>query len=425
MIFADKNSLKDIILCLLAESKKALNELPLWERYFTLFWLFGPFFLLIERSPADAWLTIVALTFVVRAILKRDGTFLRAFWVRATFSFWGICLLSSAVSPLPVYSLGEAFIWIRFPLFAMASLYWLARDTRLLYAMFISTGLGMMVMTGILTAEILIVGPQNGRLSWPYGDLVPGNYLAKVGMPAFVVMVALAVSQHKNVRGWAALSSLVTIILSVIAGERINFILRACGGMLAGLIWRPDFYRYGVLVLVELIAIFAVFTVTPDLGKRFTETFVKELPITDESVYYRTMFGAITAFNEAPLLGIGTGNYRILCEELTKETHLVACNTHPHNYYLQLLGETGIIGLISGSVMIVAIIWFCFVTGARDRSNVLTATAFVVPFGLFFPIQTTADFFGQWNNIFLWSAVALALATRNALSKNKSASKSE
>jgi hypothetical protein len=36
-----------------------------------------------------------------------------------------------------------------------------------------------------------------------------------------------------------------------------------------------------------------------------------------------------------------------------------------------------------------------------------------VPLGLFFPLQSTADFFGQWNNIFLWSAVALSMAAIN------------
>ena len=32
------------------------------------------------------------------------------------------------------------------------------------------------------------------------------------------------------------------------------------------------------------------------------------------------------------------------------------------------------------------------------------------PFCLFWPIATSGDFFGQWNNIFMWSAVALAVA---------------
>ena len=184
-----------------SDARAALAEMPKASRWFHVFWLMGPLILLIERSPADAWLTICALTFVVRAVLRREGSWLKVFWVRAVFAFWGVCLLSAALSELPAYSLGEAFIWIRFPLFAMASCFWLARDKRLLYAMMGMTILGMVIMTGILTAEVLIVGQQAGRLSWPYGDLVPGNYLAKAGLPAFSVLVALAVSGYKQVNG--------------------------------------------------------------------------------------------------------------------------------------------------------------------------------------------------------------------------------
>ena len=55
----------------------------------------------------------------------------------------------------------------------------------------------------------------------------------------------------------------------------------------------------------------------------------------------------------------------------------------------------------------------------KNRANVVAATAFVVPFGLFFPFQSSADFFGQWNNIFMWSAVALALAAGRTLVPHK------
>ena len=134
----------------------------------------------------------------------------------------------------------------------MASCFWLAADKRLLYAMLGMTMLGMIIMTGILTAEILIVGQQGGRLSWPYGDLVPGNYLAKTGMPAFCVLVALAVSNFKQTNSTAALISGFTIMISVFTGERINFLIRACGGMLAGLLWRPKFSRYAFLILFEI-----------------------------------------------------------------------------------------------------------------------------------------------------------------------------
>ena len=158
--------------------RAALAELPAWERGLHIFWVMGPFILLIERTPADIWVSLIALTFAGRAVYKKEGWWLKITWVRLAFLFWAACLLSAGQSVLPAYSVGEAFVWFRFPLFAMAITFWLGRDERILYFMLLVTGVGMVIMCGILAAELAIIGHQNGRLSWPYGDLLPGNYLA-------------------------------------------------------------------------------------------------------------------------------------------------------------------------------------------------------------------------------------------------------
>ena len=138
---------------LLGNAKAALAEMPRWERPVHLFWLAGPFLLLIERSPADFWLSLIALIFAVRTVILKEGWWLRTFWVRAAFLFWAVCLVSAATSSMPAYSIGETIAWFRFPLFAMATAFWLGRDARLLYLMILSTGIGLVVMCGILTAE--------------------------------------------------------------------------------------------------------------------------------------------------------------------------------------------------------------------------------------------------------------------------------
>ena len=93
-----------------ADIKAFLSALPASARWFHIFYLLGPLFLLIERSPADFWLSLCGLVFFSRCIIKRDWGWLRHFWVRACLAFWGVCLLSSAMSSLPAYSLGEAFV---------------------------------------------------------------------------------------------------------------------------------------------------------------------------------------------------------------------------------------------------------------------------------------------------------------------------
>ena len=397
----------------------ALGAMPPWERGFHVFWLLGPFILLIERSPADIWLSVLAIAFVIRSIFKQDGAWLRAFWVKACFLFLTVCMLSSAMSALPYYAFSEGLIWFRFPLFAMATVFWLGKDKRLLYAMLMSTALGMMLMTGILTAEMIIEGQRGGRLSWPYDDLVPGNYLSKVGMPVFTIMVALAVGARPKVAAVMGCLSLVTIITSVFTGERINFLIRACGGMMAALFWRPKWYRYTALVIVEVLAIWLVFTFSPSMQKRYIDSFISDVPFSASSPYYRVLGAGPEVAKDSLILGLGPAAFRDLCPEMISSSSQFICHNHPHNFYVQLLTETGVIGLITGSVMIISIVWAAFGGWRQNRSNVVAATAFVIPFGLFFPVQTTGDFFGQWNNIFMWSAIALALAAAETLTEEQ------
>jgi len=70
---------------------------------------------------------------------------------------------------------------------------------------------------------------------------------------------------------------------------------------------------------------------------------------------------------------------------------------------------------LAGVLMIVAILWSTFAARSRNKNNVIASTVFIVPLALFFPIATTSDFFGQWNNVFLWSSVALSLAAAKTL----------
>jgi O-antigen ligase len=395
---------------LLSDAKQALSDLPKWERVVHIFWLLGPFILLIERTPADLWLSLLGLIFVGRSIVRRDGAWLRHFWVRAAFVFWAVCLLSAALSSQPSYALGEAFVWFRFPLFAMATAFWLGQDKRLLYAMLVSTGLGLIVMSGILTAEMYFVGQTGGRLTWPYDDLVPGGYMAKTGLPVFIILTSFVVGSRLNVVLPALILALSFATATFLTGERINLILLMCGGAMAplfsGVRWQRlvGFYLLGTLFAASLIL------TAGDVQWKYTTGLVRDLPIGPDSDYFRVMYGGILAFLEAPYFGIGVGNYRDLCSGLLQGFNGFRCDNHPHNYYIQFLAETGLVGFCAGVTMLATMIWTAFAAGRGRASNLLMAIAFVIPFGLFFPIQSTADFFGQWNNIFMWSAVALSMA---------------
>ena len=351
-------NVKGPILIILTQIYAHFRELGLSQKITHGFYLLGPLFMLIERSPGDAWLSLGGL--ICLGHCHQPKLVLGEGLGKIYILFWAVCILSALLSELPIYSLGEAIAWFRFPLFAFASCFYFCKSKEIFYAMAISIFTGMLLMTGILIAEILVVGPQGGRLSWPYGDLTPGNYLAKACLPMFCVLIALAVANKGKLSSTAAIISLITISVSVFAGERVNFIIRACGGMLAGLSWKPKLLPYCILISIELAAVASVFLANDTLASRFGSQFINSLPISENSTFIKIWKGALIAFQESPIIGIGPDVYRKMCPTLTEGIDNIFCYTHPHNFYIQLAGETGIIGFVSGCLMIGSIIVACF-----------------------------------------------------------------
>jgi O-antigen ligase len=402
------------------DAKRALSSLHPAERFAVFFWLCGPLILLIERTPADLWLSVLALAFIVRAFFVSDFLWLSFLWVKLCFSFLAICVLSSFFSVMPLHAVSEALIWFRFPLFAMATVFWLGKDRRLLRAMFISTALGMLIMTCILTLELTVSGHTgDARLTWPYGDATSGNYLAKVSLPAFTALAALTIGSRPRVAFFAGFLTCFTLAVSLLTGERVNFLIRVCAAALALISWRVNLKRVFWFTLLAITTLLLMLGSFHDLKQRVVDGLLNAVSDGFDSPYFLIFFVAIEAAKESLILGLGPATYRELCPNLVLGANIQHCYNHPHNFYVQLWVETGIVGLFFGLAMITSIFLEALKGWWNQKNDVLAATAFITPLAFFFPIATSSDFFGQWNNVFMWSAIGLALA---AASKTNSSS---
>ena len=407
-----------------------IKNLTTFDKYMTVFWFLGPFIYLIERDPADLWLTLIALIFLVRCIKTKEWAWTTQFWFISALALWLFGLFSAITSVDPIFSFQQGFVWIRFPLYVAAAQVWLAKDRDVRIIMLLSMLIGMLILCCILISEV-IIEPKT-RLTWPYGDMVPGGYIGKVSLPLFCILMAIAVSQKNRVSLISGLIGLISIGVSVLTGERTNFLIRACGGMLASLVWKPKLVLFSLLVFIEIFAVLLVFFSRPDLNNRYIKDFANNIPILNTektNPYWGAWRGGIQQGLMTPLKGIGPSGTRYTCVNL--DTNLPKwlpgknyCGNHPHNFYIQLFAETGIIGLILGCLMFGSIIFTCFKARIENINCPMAATAFVVPLALFFPLQQFGSFFGQWGNLFTWFAIAFAVShyqewreTKNGLSK--------
>ena len=65
---------------------------------------------------------------------------------------------------------------------------------------------------------------------------------------------------------------------------------------------------------------------------------------------------AYNLFKQSPIFGKGPEGFRYYCRKVEYNSKIGMCSTHPHNIFMQLLSETGLIGIffyLFGSIFVI------------------------------------------------------------------------
>jgi len=115
-------------------------------------------------------------------------------------------------------------------------------------------------------------------------------------------------------------------------------------------------------------------------------------------------------------IGGGIKSFRYYCHERPNidKNSKFGCNMHPHNYYLEILTETGIIGfLIITSIffMILYISFFkkYFSNSKLKHNHIITPFIFLFLIEIF-PIKSTGSFFTTANATFIFLIISVIIA---------------
>ena len=124
---------------------------------------------------------------------------------------------------------------------------------------------------------------------------------------------------------------------------------------------------------------------------------------------------AIDVWVDNLIIGNGIKSFRIKC--LTK-LHLPnrACSTHPHNYYLELLNDTGLLGtllLVCAVFYLITNKFFNFKYYERNEKFLFICLLIII-IAEFFPLKSSGSFFSTANSSFIF----LILGMLNGLKKN-------
>ncbi len=110
---------------------------------------------------------------------------------------------------------------------------------------------------------------------------------------------------------------------------------------------------------------------------------------------------AIEIFKDNILFGIGPKNFRYTCDDKNYFLNEFSCSTHPHNYLLQTLSETGIFGFVSFLAIYLGFIYLFFKELFNFNRQVSLPKLVLISSILinFFPFFPSGSLFNNWNSI--------------------------
>ena len=138
--------------------------------------------------------------------------------------------------------------------------------------------------------------------------------------------------------------------------------------------------------------------------------------------HYRS---AIRIFKDNIFLGAGPRSFRLKCSEEKYLVSTTSCITHPHNTYIQLLSETGLIGFLFIFSIFIFLCLKCakmiyykfFLKNDIDPVKVCLMASFLITL---WPIIPTGNFFHNWLNVIFYLPVGFFIWT---IEKEKSEKK--
>jgi O-antigen ligase len=382
-----------------------------------------PAFLLFARGAADGAVVLIALLFLVRSAVHRDWSWVRQSDIAILLVIW--LIMNLLVSPFAEFSgksFGRSASWLRFVVFYAAVTRWILVDQKAVRWVLIAFMTTVAVAAAdafyqFLAGYSLLGGqPMTGRLTGPLDRPNIGIYLAKTGFATVTLALALHLSDmmKQNAFPFGLVVFPFALMIVFLRGERPASVLSllAIGCSLGGL----SLVRCKSCLAVAGIAGFvsggagAVVTVSaPFLGPG---TALGDVV----SDYSGSIYGELTSlgwrlFTENPIVGTGMGNFGLVCPEYQARGLISECHPHPHNFYVEWLSDTGLLGTLPWLVFVGMIVWAGLRHFRNGHSQSLVAGLYLGTMVLsLFPLAATQSAFSNWPAIMAWNSIAVAVA---------------
>jgi len=247
------------------------------------------------------------------------------------------------------------------------------------------------------------------RVSSFFGDeLIMGSYLSRL-FPLLFALFLVKQKQKFEIYFLGLLFILVDVLIYM-SGERAAFFFLNLSTVFI-IILIKEYQKFRLITFI--IAIFCIIILSLNSSKLSDRMFkdpAKSMGLiksSEEPTIFTPQHDSLirTAYNmfkDQSLLGHGPKMFRVKCRDEKYATGITPCMTHPHNFYVQLLAETGIVGFL---FLFSVLIYVLYVSLKQFKSIIFKQKRYLTDYQVcllaailitVWPLTPNGNFFNNW-----------------------------
>ena len=253
---------------------------------------------------------------------------------------------------------------------------------------------------------------QEVRVSSFFGDeLIMGSYLARLYPIIFALFLIKKKQKYENY--FMSFFFILIGSLVYISGERASFFLFLLSLLFMFILIKTYNTKFKLFLFLGIFILLIIINFNKnDLFTRMLKNPLETTGIINgnqKKIFSEAHDSLIrTAFNmflDKPLTGHGPKMFRVLCKNKKYAEGKTPCLTHPHNSYIQLLAETGVIGFL---FLFSLLCYVLQISIKQLRSIILKKQEYISDYQvcllagiliIVWPITSTGNFFNNWLSI--------------------------
>tara|TARA_Y100000816_G_scaffold292628_1_gene289291 strand:- start:1255 stop:2553 length:1299 start_codon:yes stop_codon:yes gene_type:complete len=389
-----------------------------------------PIFLITGPFLSDFSISLIGLLYLAYCVKEKNFSLFNNRYFYFFLTFWIYLVINSLLLNFNLDSLGTSFVYVRYGIFVIAIVALLNFDSSFIKYFFycIFASFTVLILDGFYQyfngANILGFTTANDyRVASFFNDeQILGNYLSRL-WPIFFGLSIFIFQPKNKLFSIFILIFILSEALIFLSGDRTAFFYINLSALFV-ILFSQKLAKLRLFTLISSILLIIIISyINPSAKERVIDHTLIQMNLlgdtnSNEDIEEKQIFiftkshhqiytAAYKMFMDNKIIGVGIKNFRIECRNTKYYVDQIeVCSTHPHNTYLQLLSETGIIGFF---FLLVVLIYF-LKTLIRHLKYKLSNKYYFSDFEIcilsgiiiyLWPFAPTLNVFNNWMNIAL------------------------